>query len=69
MKKPEIAKRLARRSGISTAEAADNLDRMVTHILESIRKGRDVSLPGLGHFVRNADGALVCVPQKEPPRV
>ena len=69
MKKPDIARRLARRSGVSTAEAADRLDRMVSQILENIRKGREVSLPGLGHFVRNANGTLVCVPQKDWPRV
>ena len=32
MKKPQIAKRLAKRSGVSRAEAADQLDRMVNEL-------------------------------------
>ncbi len=59
MKKPDIAKRLARRSGVTLAEAADQLDRMVSQILENVKSGRDASLPGLGRFTQTADGTLV----------
>jgi nucleoid DNA-binding protein len=58
MKKPDIARRLARRSGVTQAEAADRLDRMVGQILENVRNGKGASLPGLGRFMRTADGTL-----------
>lgn len=50
MKKPELAKRLARQSGVSRAEAADQLDRVVHQILTNLRKGQSAALPGLGKF-------------------
>lgn len=50
MKKPDIAKQLARQSGISRAAAADELDRVVNRILTQVRKGEEVPLPGLGKF-------------------
>ena len=50
MRKPELAKRLARRSGVSEAEAADRLDRVVYQILEKLRRGQEAPLPGLGKF-------------------
>ncbi|HWQ56721.1 MAG TPA: HU family DNA-binding protein [Bryobacteraceae bacterium] len=50
MKKQDLAKRLARRSGVSPAEAADELDRMVHQIVAGLRKGEAVPLPGLGTF-------------------
>jgi nucleoid DNA-binding protein len=51
MKKPQIAKRLAKRSGISSAEAADQLDRVVHEILSHLREGQPAPLPGLGTFL------------------
>ena len=51
MKKPQIAKRLARRSGVSKAEAADQLDRVVNDIVIQLRNGQPAPLPGLGTFV------------------
>jgi nucleoid DNA-binding protein len=51
MKKKELAKRLARESGISTAAAADQLDTILTRILRRIRQGHSASLPGLGTFL------------------
>ena len=50
MKKPQLAKRLAERSGVSEAEAADTLDRVVHEIVSNLRNGRAVQLPGLGKF-------------------
>jgi len=51
MKKEELAKRLARESGISTAAAADQLDSILSGILRRIRQGHRASLPGLGTFL------------------
>ena len=50
MKKPDIAKQFARRSGISRAAAADELDMVVSRILSHLRKGEEVAMPGLGKF-------------------
>jgi len=53
MKKQEIAKRIARQSGVSRAEAADQVDRAVHRILADLRRGGKTSLPGLGTFTKD----------------
>ena len=58
MKKPDIAKRMARRTGVSQAEAADQLDGVVCQILSDLRAGKDAALPGLGKFTQGRDGRL-----------
>ena len=58
MKKPEIAKRLARQAGVSSAEAADQLDRVVHEILAKLRAGQSAPLPGLGRFTPGPKGAF-----------
>jgi nucleoid DNA-binding protein len=58
MKKPDIARRMARQAGVSEAEAADRLDRIVHRILSSLRKGKEASLPGLGKFTYGSDGKV-----------
>ena len=50
MKKPDIAKQMARQAGVSEAEAADRLDHVVQQILRNLRQGKEASLPGLGKF-------------------
>jgi hypothetical protein len=50
MKREEVAKQLARESKISNAQAADQLDRIVSDLLARVRKGQSASLPGLGTF-------------------
>jgi len=57
MRKPEIAKRLARQSGVSNAEAADQLDRVVHQILSKLRKGKTATFPGLGQFTPGPKGS------------
>ena len=49
---------MARRSGVSQAEAADRLDRLVHQILSDLRQGKEASLPGLGKFSHGPDGRL-----------
>ena len=58
MKKPDIAKRMARQSGVSEAEAADRLDHVVSQILRNLRQGKTASLPGLGKFRPSPDGKV-----------
>jgi Bacterial DNA-binding protein len=50
VKKEQLARRLARESGITPAAAADQLDRILNDILKRVRRGQSVSLPGLGTF-------------------
>jgi nucleoid DNA-binding protein len=57
MRKPEIAKRLARQAGVSNAEAADQLDRVVHDILSKLRKGKTAAFPGLGQFTPGPKGS------------
>lgn len=58
MKKPEIAKRLAKQVGVSNAEAADQLDRVVHDILSKLRKGKTASFPGMGQFTPGPKGSF-----------
>jgi nucleoid DNA-binding protein len=51
MKKEQLARRLAKESGISAAAAADQLDGILSGILRQVRHGHRASLPGLGTFV------------------
>ena len=53
MKKVQLAKQLAKESGITPAAAADQVDRIVVDILKRVRKGQSASLPGLGTFRSN----------------
>ena len=68
MKKPDIAKRIARHSRVSEAEAADRLDRLIHQILSNLRKGRATSLPGLGNLTPGPDGRLAFEPEGGKPR-
>jgi nucleoid DNA-binding protein len=63
MKKPDIAKRMARQAGVSHAEAADRLDNVVRQILSDLKRGRDSAFPGLGRFRHGADGKVVFEPE------
>jgi len=68
MKKPDIAKRIARQSGLTQAEAADRLDRVIHEILTDLRKGNPASLPGLGRFVHGIGGKVSFEPERGPRR-
>ncbi len=69
MKKPEIVQKMARRSGSTHGEAADQLDLVVREILESVRQGRETLLPGLGRFLPGADGKVAFEREKSKRRV
>jgi nucleoid DNA-binding protein len=58
MRKQEIAKQLARQSGVTQGEAADRLDRVVHDILERLREGKPADFPGMGHFHSGANGKI-----------
>ena len=59
MRKAEIAKRMARSAGVSEAEAADRLDRVVRQILENLRRGRPASLTPADRAIRFAISAFL----------
>jgi nucleoid DNA-binding protein len=63
MRKPDIAKQLARRSRVSQAEAADRLDLVLHKILSDLRQGKEAALPGLGKFKHGPDGRVAFEPE------
>ena len=58
MRKPEIARKMARQAGVTEGEAADRLDRVVREILGRLRRGRGADLPGLGRLTTGSDGKV-----------
>lgn len=68
MKKRELAMRLARQAGVSKAEAADQLDRVVHRILSGLRKGKTVPVPGLGRFTPGAPWGFEPEDRPAPPK-
>ena len=56
LKKTDIAKKIARQSGVSEGQAADRLDAVVRQIPTNLRHGKESPLPGLGRVVHAPDG-------------
>ena len=50
MRKTELVSRLAKQGRLSRAEAADQLDHVVSQIISNLKKGESAPLPGLGKF-------------------
>ena len=48
MKKQELARDVAKRNGLRTGDAADQMDRVVSQIIRTLKRGRPARLPGLG---------------------
>jgi nucleoid DNA-binding protein len=48
MKKSDLIRKIARENGGDPGDAADGMDRAVTQILHTLRRGRPARLPGLG---------------------
>jgi nucleoid DNA-binding protein len=63
MKKPDIARQLARRSRVSQAEAADRLDSVLHKILRDLRDRKEAALPGVGKFRHKPDGSVAFEPE------
>jgi nucleoid DNA-binding protein len=64
MKNTDIAQQIARETGISQSEAADQLDEVITSILRTLKKGGSANLPGLGKFRRDIRGGLRFTPNQ-----
>jgi nucleoid DNA-binding protein len=65
MKKPQIARRIARSAGLSAAEAADRLDLIVNEIVDKLRHGKEAEIPGLGRFHPASDGRIRFIQEEE----
>lgn len=50
MKREDLARKLARETRQSRAQAQDQIDDLVHHIRKSLREGRSVELPGVGRL-------------------
>ena len=59
MKKPEIAKKTPRQTGITEGEAADRLVGLVSELISNLQRGEAAELPGLGRFSSGSDGAVL----------
>ncbi len=64
MKRRKLECELARSTGITRAEAADQIDQMVSNILQRLRSGESARLPGFGQLRCGADGKIEFL--KEP---
>ena len=53
MKRDEIAKKLARKTGLTDSAARNEVDDLVHNILNKLRKGQQVKLPGVGKLLGN----------------
>ncbi len=51
MKNQDLARKLARKTRQSPAQARDEIDELVHQILSALREGRPVELPGVGKLV------------------
>ncbi|HEX5430760.1 MAG TPA: HU family DNA-binding protein [Bryobacteraceae bacterium] len=51
MKREDLARKLARKTHLSSAQARDRIGEMVHEIVKSLREGRPVELPGMGKLV------------------
>lgn len=63
MRKPDIAKQMARRARLSHGEAADRLDLILQQIVAELRRGGEPALPGLGKFKQTSGGQLSFEPE------
>ena len=58
MRKKGLAREVARKTGVTRAEAADQVARVVNTILQKLRSGEDAKLPGFGQFQKGPDGTI-----------
>ena len=51
MKQTALARSVAQKTRVSNAAAKDQVDELVHRILEALKKGRVVRLPGVGKLI------------------
>ena len=57
---------MARRAGVTQAEAADRLDRVVHEIVLRLKQGQETDLPGLGVLKPSPDGVARLDREEKP---
>jgi nucleoid DNA-binding protein len=65
MRKQGLVRQLARKTGVTRAEAADQVDRVVHDILMKLRSGEDATWPGVGQFSRDSKGVIAFQQQEK----
>jgi nucleoid DNA-binding protein len=65
MGKKEFTKRYARQNGSTSAQAADQIDRVIDDLLHRLRSGHTASLPGFG-ILQPAKSSRVPTTKKAP---
>jgi nucleoid DNA-binding protein len=65
MKRSDLTDRIARQGRTTREEAADRLDRVVHDLIQRLRRGQRVSLPGLGELSADSKKAAA---EGETPR-
>lgn len=53
MKREQLAKTLARQTGLSKSDARNQVDELVHNILDKLRHGQQVKVPGVGKLLGN----------------
>jgi nucleoid DNA-binding protein len=53
VKREEIAKKLAEKTGLSDSAARNEVDELVHNILNKLRNGQHVKVPGIGKLLGN----------------
>lgn len=64
MNERQLIRRLARRSKVSEATAADSLDQVVHGILTRLKQKQPAHIPGVATLVPHADGSVAALPAK-----
>jgi nucleoid DNA-binding protein len=54
----EIAREVSRKTGMTSQEAAHQVDRVVRDILKKLHSGQSATLPGLGKLIVGVGGRI-----------
>jgi hypothetical protein len=54
----EIAREVSRKTGMSSEEAAHQVDRVVRDILKKLHSGQSANLPGVGRLIAGVTGRI-----------
>ena len=54
----QVIRQLAKRSSVTQAEAADQIDKYIHDVLQKLRKGQRVPVPGVGVITPGRDSQI-----------
>jgi len=55
----QVIRQLAKRSSVTQAEAADQIDKYIHDVLRKLRKGQNVPVPGVGVITPGRNSKLI----------